>query len=67
MVYEKKSELPDSVKENLPAHAQDIFKEAFNSAYQEHDKEEVAFKIAWSAVKEEYEKQDGEWVKKDSG
>ncbi|WP_371017493.1 ChaB family protein [Pseudalkalibacillus sp. JSM 102089] len=30
--YNSKSELPDQVKDNLPSHAQDIFKEAFNSA-----------------------------------
>jgi cation transport regulator len=30
MPYEKKSELPDPVKENLPSHAQEIYKEAYN-------------------------------------
>ena len=66
MTYSSKSELPDSVRDNLPEHAQDIYKEAFNSAYEEHD-EETAHKIAWSAVKNEYEKNDeGEWVEKES-
>lgn len=65
MPYESLSDLPDSVKDNLPHHAQEIFKEAFNSASKEYDKEETAFKVAWSAVKNEYKKDDdGEWVKK---
>lgn len=68
MPYERKSDLPDSVKDNLPSHAQDIYKEAFNSAYDQYDKpseregdasrEETAHKVAWSAVKQKYEKGD---------
>lgn len=65
MPYRSKRELPDSVKDNLPSHAQEIFKEAFNSATKEYDEEETAFKVAWSAVKQKYEKNDaGDWVKK---
>lgn len=74
MPYDKTSELPDSVKDNLPEHAQNIYKEAFNSAYKHYkdeedrrgdaDREEVAHKVAWSAVKESYEKVDGEWQEK---
>ncbi len=73
MPYKKRSDLPESVRNNLPEHAQDIYKEAFNNAwYQYEDKkkrrenesqEEVAHKVAWSAVKREYHKQDGNWVK----
>jgi cation transport regulator len=33
MPYEKKSDLPDGVRDNLPLHAQDISKESFNSAW----------------------------------
>jgi len=68
MPYKSTSELPESVKNNLPAHAQDIYKEAFNSAYDEYknpgarqgdsDREETAHKVAWSAVKKKYEKGD---------
>ena len=74
MPYSKKSELPDSVKDNLPAHAQDIYKEAYNSAWDEYkdpddrrgddSREEVAHKVAWAAVKKMYEKKNGKWVKK---
>jgi cation transport regulator len=60
----------------LPKHAQHIFKKAHASAikeYKDPDKrkggkkvfaEEVARKVAWSAVKKEYKKNGDEWVKK---
>ncbi|MGA9289780.1 MAG: ChaB family protein [Anaerobacillus sp.] len=66
MPYNSRNDLPDQVKDNLPAHAQDIFKEAFNSASEQYDQEKTAFKVAWSAVEEKYEKnENGNWVKKD--
>lgn len=75
MPYGKTSELPDSVKHVLPAHAQEIYKEAFNSAFEEYkdqskrrgdaDLEETAHKVAWSAVKKTYHKgSDDKWHKK---
>ena len=73
--YRDNSQLPDGVKNNLPAHAQDIYKEAYNSAYEEYEspkdrqnnsnREETAHKVAWSAVKNKYQKDDdGSWHKK---
>ncbi len=65
MPYETNSDLPMSITDALPEHAQTIFREAFNNAYQEYGNEEQAFKVAWAAVKKEYEKnKEGEWVKK---
>jgi cation transport regulator len=64
MPYQSTSDLPDSVKDNLPDHAQEIYKEAYNSASEDYDSEETAHKVAWSAVKEEYKKEGGDWVKK---
>ena len=72
MPYKTTNELPDTVKSVLPEHAQDIYKEAFNSAYDEYkhtadrrgdeSREEVAHKVAWSAVKKKYEKgEDDRW------
>ena len=71
MPYQSNSDLPEQVKGNLPGHAQDIYREAFNSAWDEYKdpddrrgdagREETAHKVAWSAVKNKYEKQDGEW------
>ena len=78
MPYDRISELPDSVRDNVPKHAQEIFKEAYNSAWDEYadaedrrgdaSREETANRVAWSAVKNEYEKNDdGDWVRKDDG
>ena len=75
MPFRSNRELPDSVKDNLPEHAQDIYREAFNSAADQYnypkerrdpddDPEAVAHKVAWSAVKNDYEKRDDKWVKK---
>ena len=36
MPYKTKRELPDNVQNVLPAHAQDIYKEAFNSAWEQY-------------------------------
>jgi len=64
MPYSSNAELPEEVKK-LPAGAQTIFRKAFNSAAEQYDSEDQAFKVAWAAVKKEYEKnEDGEWVKK---
>ncbi len=72
MPYSSTEDLPDSVKSVLPDHAQDIYKEAFNSAYDEYkdksdrrgdeSREETSHKVAWSAVKKKYEKgHDNKW------
>ncbi len=72
MPYAKTAELPDRVRDNLPKHAQEIYIEAFNSAWDqyadpdkrrtEESREETAHKVAWDAVKKKYEKgDDGEW------
>lgn len=72
MPYSKVSELPASVKNVLPGHAQDIYKEAFNSAYDDYkqpskrqdnsSREEVAHRVAWKAVKNKYHKgSDDKW------
>lgn len=62
MPYQAISDLPDSVKNHLPKHAQEIFLAAFNNALKEYGEEERAFKVAWSAVKRDYEKgDDGDW------
>jgi len=60
-----------AVKDKLPAHAQDIYREAFNNAWDEYkdaskrrgneSQEEVAHKVAWAAVKQKYEKVGEEW------
>lgn len=72
MPYDRRSELPDAVRDHLPGHAQDMYKEAFNSAWTEYkdaddrrgdaSREETAHRVAWAAVKQAYEKgTDGDW------
>lgn len=74
MPYDRISELPDSVRDNLPKHAQEIYKEAYNSAFEQYkdsedregdaSREETSHKVAWSAVKQSYRKNDkGNWVR----
>ena len=68
MPYRSINELPDSVKDNVPKHAQEIYKEAYNGAWEQYDhEEERAHRVAWAAVKNDYEKDEesGRWKKKD--
>jgi cation transport regulator len=65
MPYRTTADLPESVRDHLPKHAQEIFRAAFNSASDEYHDEERAFRVAWAAVKHEYEKgEDGDWHRK---
>ncbi len=65
MPYEQIDDLPPSVKDHLPKHAQEIFRAAFNSALEEYGEEERAFRVAWGAVKRDYQKgDDGKWHRK---
>ena len=70
MPYKTNQDLPDSVKQHLPEHAQDIYRKAFNSAWVEYkdrkDREGTAHAVAWPAVEHEYHKdKDGKWVSND--
>lgn len=56
MPYTSNADLPDRVKDHLPEHAQDIFREAFNHALDEYHNEQQAFKVAWGAVERTYER-----------
>ncbi len=75
--YKDLRALPERIRNNLPEHAQHIFINAFNNAWEQYkepekrrggakqSREEVAFKVAWSAVEKEYRKDEaGKWVKK---
>ena len=65
MPYDNLSDLPDSVRNNLPKHAQEIYRAAYNSAEDQYSEEERAHRVAWSAVENKYEKNDqGNWVQK---
>ena len=76
MPYKSVNELPDTVRGHLPKHAQDIYRKAYNNAWDQYKspgkrhgedaREETAHKVAWSAVKKEYQKdsKSGQWKKK---
>lgn len=77
MPYKTTADLPASVRNVLPAHAQSIYKEAFNHAWKEYkdpktraspteSQEETAHKVAWAAVKKTYHKVDDTWKEKSS-
>ncbi len=74
MPYDNLKDLPDSVQNALPKHAQEIYQAAYNSAWDEYkdkedrkddaSREETAHKVAWAAVKQKYEKDGDSWKKK---
>lgn len=75
MPYDKLSDLPKQVTNNLPKHAQEIYLEAYNNAWEQYKDpkkrkgnsghEETAHKVAWSSVENKYTKnEDGKWVQK---
>jgi cation transport regulator len=51
MPYKTNSDLPKSITDHLPQHAQTIFLKVFNSAHEQYQNEDTAFKVAWAAVK----------------
>lgn len=71
MLYKTNIDLPEQIKNILPEHAQDIYRAAFNHAWNEYEdpnkrrnletREQVAYKIAWSAVKKKFIKIDNKW------
>jgi len=40
MPYEMTSDLPESVRENLPKHAQEMYRSTFNGAWEEYQHDE---------------------------
>ena len=66
MPYDSLKGLPDSVRDNLPEQAQTIYREAYNSAWDQYadpderrgdaSREETAHRVAWTAVKQRYAK-----------
>jgi cation transport regulator len=68
MPYQTNLELPQSVQDHLPFHAQSIYREAFNHAFSAHigeaDREARSHRIAWAAVKRSYAKDGTVWVER---
>ena len=67
MPYATIDDLPLAVR-HLPRHAQEIFRAAFNAAWDSYaergptGQEETAFRVAWAAVKKRYRKSGDTWV-----
>lgn len=74
MPYQNIADLPTAIKNHLPTHAQEIYRAAFNSAWEGYkdpqkrkgktSREETAHKVAWAAVKEKYTKKGETWERK---
>jgi cation transport regulator len=68
MPYVWNDDLPLNVRTHLPDSAQTIYRHAFNQAWRTYRfdsaREEIAHRVAWSAVKKRYRKVDGDWVEK---
>jgi cation transport regulator len=74
MQYKTNKDLPENVSNVLASHAQDIYREAFNHAWEQYANpqerrddtscEETAHKVAWAAVKHKYEKAGNTWTVK---
>jgi cation transport regulator len=74
MPYRSIADLPPGIREHLPPHAQEIFLEAFNHAWEEYaspnkryagsSQEETAMRVAWAAVKRNYVKASGRWLRR---
>jgi cation transport regulator len=58
MPYDNLSDLPDSVRNNLPKHAQEIYRAAYNSAENQYGEESRPHRVAWNAIENKYEKND---------
>jgi len=74
MPYKYISELPKNIQHVLPKHAQEIYLNAFNNAWNEYadpdkrrpgvSQEETACRVAWAQVKHQYKKDaKGKWIK----
>ena len=69
MPYATLDDLPPAIH-RLPCHAQEIFRAAFNAAWDSYRalgpqrQEETAHRVAWAAVKKRYRKIGDEWAER---
>ena len=75
MPYDTTDDLPDSVRDNLPQDALEIYRAAFNGAWAQSEdpdepgddasREETARRVAWAAVRQSNEKgADDRWERR---
>ena len=71
MPYVRVEDLPLPIQAHLPQHAQAIYLSAFNNAWTEYaargptQREEIAHRVAWAAVKRKYRKAGDRWIPRD--
>jgi cation transport regulator len=70
MPYRTTADLLAPVRDHLTSHAKDIYRAAFNHAFAAHAgnirQEEIAHRIAWTAVKRYYVKDGDQWVRSET-
>ncbi len=74
MVYESKSDLPDTLREILPEEAQESYLQAYRASYENYeesqggelDRESVAHRDAWAMMKRDFveDEETGKWYRK---
>ena len=70
MPYASDAALPERIRRRLPLDARAIFRAAFNAAFKSYAKnprrEEIAHRVAWTAVKRRFVKHDEHWINRDA-
>lgn len=66
MPYASIDDLPAPVRHHFPADAQETYRAAFNHAWRSYsrnaNREQIAHRVAWAAVKRRFHKgADGQW------
>jgi cation transport regulator len=68
MPYRTVRDLPPSVRSHLPPAAQVMYRAVFNNAWKEYgaraDRETLAHRVAWAAVKKQFRKQGTRWIRR---
>lgn len=66
MPYSANDDLPTAIRRHLPRGAQTIYREAFNGAWRQYAasgrREEIAHRVAWTAVKKRFHKAGNQWA-----
>jgi cation transport regulator len=69
MPYRTNADIAPSIRRHLPDGAQDIYRAAFNHAWETYGasprREEIAHRVAWAAVKKRYVKAGDVWVERE--
>jgi cation transport regulator len=66
MRYLSNDDLPAAVRDTLPSDAQDLYRTAFNKAYDNRADDPIeeadAHNMAWAAVEKSFVKEGGKWI-----